>query len=242
MLRFLSVVLLAASAQAQPAFDVASIKPSDRTHPVPYRLGPDILSTEGTLRHLIMMAYSVESAQLEGGPPWVESQFYNVQAKAAGPATAAQLRVMLQALLADRFHLVLRRDTRTMSGYALIIDKNGPKLPAPKTDVPPGSTGVLQVGGGEIWARGSTLDHFAHGLWLELEMPVVNQTRIEGNYDFKIDFEEGNHELADDSEPLSSKAAGSIFTAVHEIGLKLQARKLPIEVLVIEKAEHPSEN
>jgi uncharacterized protein (TIGR03435 family) len=242
MLRLLSVVLLAASAQAQPAFDVASIKPSDRIHTVPYRLGPDVLSAEGTLVHLIMMAYSVESAQLEGGPPWAQSQFYNVQAKAAGPATAAQLRLMLQVLLADRFHLVLRRDTRMMSGYALIVDKNGSKLPAPKIDAPPGSAGVLQMGDGEIWARGSTLDHFAHGLWLELQMPVVNQTRLEGNYDFKIDFEEGNHELADDSEPPSPKSEGSIFTAVHEIGLKLQARKLPIEILVIEKAEHPTEN
>ena len=129
-----------------------------------------------------------------------------------------------------------------MSGYALIIDKNGPKLPTPKTDVPPGGTGRLQMGGGEIWARGSTLDQFAQGLWFELQMPVVNQTGIEGNYDFKIHFEEGNHELADDSEPLSPKPVGSIFTAVREIGLKLQARKLPIEILVIEKAEHPSEN
>ncbi|MEO8594895.1 MAG: TIGR03435 family protein [Candidatus Solibacter sp.] len=242
MLRFLSVVLLAASAQAQPAFDVASIKPSDRNLTVPYRLGPDVLSTEGTLMHLVMMAYSVESAQVVGGPPWAQSQFFNVQAKTAGPATAAQLRVMLQVLLADRFHLVLRRDTRMMSGYALIVDKNGPKLPAPKTDVPPGSTGVLQMGGGEIWARGSTLDHFAHGLWLELQMPVVNQTRIEGNYDFSMHFEEGNHELSDDSGPPSSKSVGSIFTAVREIGLKLEARKLPIEILVIEKAEHPTEN
>ena len=97
------------------------------------------------------------------------------------------------------------------------------------------------MGGGEIWARGSTLDQFAHGLWLELQMPVVNQTRIEGNYDFKIHFEDGNHESADDSDP-SPKSVGSIFTAVREIGLKLQARKLPIEVLVIEKAEPPSEN
>ena len=241
MLRFLSVVLLAASAQAQPAFDVASIKPSDRIHTVPYRLGPDVLSTEGTLKHLIVMAYSVEYAQVEGGPAWAQSQFYNVQAKAAGPAPAAQLRQMLQALLADRFHLVLRHDIRTMSGYALIVDKNGPKLPAPKTDLPPGSTGVLQMGGGEIWARGSTLDHFAHGLWLELQMPVVNETRIEGNYDFKIRFDEGNHELADSGAPLPN-SMGSVFTAVHEIGLKLEARKLPIEILVIEKAEFPTEN
>src|SRR6266700_1169866 len=151
-MRFLSVVLLAVSAQAQPAFDVASIKPSDRTNTVPYRLGPDVLSTEGTLIHLITMAYSVESVQVEGGPHWAQSQFYKVQAKVAGPATAAQLRIMLQALLSDRFHLLLRRETRMISGYALIIGKNGPKLPAPKTGVPPGSPGVLQMGGGEIWA------------------------------------------------------------------------------------------
>jgi uncharacterized protein (TIGR03435 family) len=242
MLRFLSVALLAVSVHAQPSFDVASIKPSDRTHPVPYRLGPDLLSTEGTLINLITMAYSVEYTQVEGGPAWARSQFYNVQAKAAAPTTAAQLRVMLQGLLADRFHLVLQRNTRTMSGYALVVDKNGPKLPAPRTDLPHGNTGVLQMGGGEIWARGSTLDHFAHGLWLELEMPVVNQTGIDGNYDFKIDFEENNHELADDSSPPSPQSVGSIFTAIREIGLKLEARKLPIEVLVIEKAEPPTEN
>ena len=131
MLRFLSVVLLAASAQAQPAFDVASIKPSDRIHAVPYRLGPDV-SAEGTLKHLIVIAYGVEYAQLEGGLQWAQSQFYNVQAKAAGPATAAQLRVMLQVLLADRFHLVLRRDTRTMSGYALIHRQERPETAGPE--------------------------------------------------------------------------------------------------------------
>ncbi len=228
--------------QAQPAFDVVSIKPSDRVHTVPYRLGPDTVSTEGTLKHLIIMAYGVEYAQVEGGLPWAQSQFYNVQAKAAGPASGAQLRIMLQTLLVDRFHLVLRHDTRMMSGYALIPDKNGPKLPAPKKDTPPGSNGVLQMGGGEIWARGATFDQFAHGLWLELQMPVVNQTHIEGNYDFKIRFEEGNRELSDDSRPTAAGAGGSIFTAVRELGLRLEARKLPVEILVIEKAEPPAEN
>jgi uncharacterized protein (TIGR03435 family) len=242
MLRCLPMALLAVIAEAQPSFDVASIKPSDRVHTVPYRLGPDGLSTEGTLKHLIMMAYDVESVQVEGGPPWIQSQFYNLQAKAAGPTSTAQLRVMLQTLLADRFQLDLKHETRMMSGYALIVDKNGPKLPPPKADAPPGSTGVLQMGGGEIWARGSTIQHLAHGLWLEMQLPVVNLTHIEGNYDFKLNFEEGNHELVDDSEPSSATSVGSIFTAVREIGLKLDSRKLPIEVLVIERAEHPSEN
>jgi len=242
MLRFLSVFLFAAVAQAQPAFDVALIKASDRIHIVPYRLGPNVLSTEGTLRHLIMMAYSLESAQVAGGPPWAQSQFFNVEAKAAGPTTAAQLRLMLRVLLADRFHLVLRRETRMLSGYSLIADKYGPKRPPPRTDVPQGSVGVLQMGGGEIWARGSTLDHFAHGLWLELQMPVVNQTRIEGNFDIRIQFEEGNHEVVDDSGQTSPKSVGSIFTAVREIGLKLEGHKLPIEILMIERAEYPTEN
>jgi len=193
-----------------------------------------------------MEAYDIEDYQVAGGPAWVQSDFYDVQAKAAGISTPRQIKSMLQALLADRFQLRLNRETRTMTGYVMSVDKGGSKLPAPKTGMPPDSSGVIQMGGGEIWARGATMKHLAKGLWLELQVPVLDLTKIEGHYDFKLRFEEGNHELAEEPDSGSGGstpgAAGSIFTALHEVGLRLDARKIPIEVLVIENVGRPSEN
>ena len=98
------------------------------------------------------------------------------------------------------------------------------------------------MGGGEIWARGATMKNVARGLWLELQSPVIDETKLEGHYDFRIRFDE-NRELADASDSGATKpAAGAIFTALREIGLKLEARKIPVDVLVIESAERPSDN
>ena len=191
-----------------------------------------------------MQAYELEDYQVEGGPAWVQTDWYDVQAKAASASTAKQIRLMTQPLLADRFKLKLHRETKIMSGYVLTVDKNGPKLPAPRTDMPLDSPGVIQIGGGAIWSRGSTMKHVATGLWLELGSPVLDQTAIEGHYDFTLRFEEGNPQLAG-PDPAASAAkgnVGSIFSALHEFGLKLEARKLPIEVLVIDGVERPSEN
>ena len=128
------------------AFEVAPIKPSDRSRPSPpYRTGPGSLSISGALKHLIMQAYEVENYPVTGGAEWVQSEFYDIQAKAGGTSTPRQIKSMLQALLAERFHLKLNRETKTMSGFALIVDKNGPKLPQPRTDVPQDSAGVVQL-------------------------------------------------------------------------------------------------
>jgi len=170
---------------------------------------------------------------------------YDIQAKAANSSTPRQIKSMLQTLLADRFQLRMKREPRTMTGYALVVDKSGPKLPAGRTDVPPDSTGVIQMGGGEIWSRASTIRHLAHALWLELQLPVIDQTGIEGHYDFRLRFEEGNRELTEPDTAgatPSLRSSGSIFTALREIGLRLDSGKLPIEVLRIENVQRPSEN
>jgi uncharacterized protein (TIGR03435 family) len=214
------------------AFDVASIKPSpaERIGGFPYRVGPNSFSMQARLDHLIQQAYEVEYYQVVGGPAWAQSEFYDVEAKAGTDSNAHRIRAMLQALLADRFHLKLHRETRTMAGYVLSVDKGGPKLPPAKTGVPPDSQGVVQVGGG-VWARGATMKHVALALTLELEQPVLDQTKIEGNYDFRLRFDKGDDGVL-----------GSVFTALHDVGLRLEARKLPIEVLVIDSADRPSAN
>ena len=227
-----------------PAFDVASIKPGDHERPGPwFHIGPDSFTTQDTLKHLILFAYDIEDYQLSGGPEWAQTDLYAVQAKAAAAVPPRQLRAMLQQLLALRFHLELSRETRTMAGYVLVPDRNGPKLPPPRTDVPADSTGVVELGGGEIWGHAVTMRHLAHGLRLEVDRPVLDQTQIEGHYDFKLRFDEQNPELLDRTPGAeNSGAAGSVFTALREIGLRLEARKLPIEVLVIGSAQRPSEN
>src|SRR5579864_2956247 len=119
-----------------PRFEVASIKPHDpNAMSRRLQMEPDRLAMGGTLRLLIMQAYDVHNDQVEGGPPWAQTDSYDVQAKAPRASTKAELRAMLQTLLADRFQLKLRRETRTVAGYILSVDKGGPKLPPPKEGV-----------------------------------------------------------------------------------------------------------
>jgi len=222
------------SAHAQ-SFAVASIKPRDVNRPtVQYRVGPDSFASPGSLKFLISQAYDVSEYQVVGGPAWIGSASWELQAKADHAVAGREIRMMLQSLLAERFALKFHRETRTMQGYVLSLDKNGPKLPAPKTDVPPETKGVIQLGTGEIWSRGSTIRHLCEALRLELGLPVVDKTGIEGNYDFKLRY--------DETADAASEPHGSIFTALHEIGLRLDGRKVEIEVLAIDSAATPSEN
>jgi uncharacterized protein (TIGR03435 family) len=233
-------------APAPLVFGVASIKRSDLSRPgLPFRLGLDTLTTYGPLRHLIALAYEIEDLQdVVGGPAWAQSEFYDIEAKADAASSPHEIKVMLRALLADRFQLKLHRETRTMAGYVLTVDKGGAKLPPPRSDMAPGAEGPIQLGGGQIWSRGATIHNLAEALRLDLGFPVVDETKIEGNYDFKLQFEESNNQLARnrDGEREAPEPGISIFTALRGIGLRLDSRKVPVEVLVIDSAERPSAN
>ena len=137
------VLCFAGSVVAQtPQFDVASVKPSPPERPsFPFHLGPGSFSMQGRLIDLIMQAYEVKYYQVTDGPEWAVSTFYQVQAKAADEVPAAQIRLMLRSLLADRFRLKVRQETRMQSGYVLAVDKNGAKIGNPRTDVPEDSEG-----------------------------------------------------------------------------------------------------
>jgi uncharacterized protein (TIGR03435 family) len=229
------------SGQAQtetPAFDAASIKPTLPDGPkIPNQFGPDRLSMRTTLGRLIGMAYQVTDFQVAGGPAWAWSVFYDVQAEAGGGADSQQIRLMIRTLLADRFQLKLHRETRAIEGYVLSADKGGPKLPPARTDVPTDSQTVQIIPGRGIVSRGSPIRNLAIMLEMQLGKPVVDETKIDGLYDFRL--------LFDDSELKGSDtdlARGSLFAALHEIGLKLEAKKIPMEALVIDTVERPSEN
>ncbi len=241
----LALISLAAAAGGQ-SFEVASIRPHVFTNGS--GAGRSGISTSGnrvtasivTLNRLIMEAYDVKEYQISGGPSWSaqRASSFDVSAVAAGDGTLTQerSRPMLQSLLADRFQLTLHRETKELPVYALVVAKNGPRLKQSAPDAKAGfdsSTGVA----GFMTATGVTMTGLANRLSGEAGRPVVDRTDVTGNYDFKLQW------LRDPNQPDAAPNSPSLFTAVQEqLGLKLESAKQATEVLVIDRAEKPSEN
>jgi uncharacterized protein (TIGR03435 family) len=231
---------------AQPSFEVASIK----LHPEPISYSADpsvkgnrVVATASTLRDLITSAYHIRYDQLLGGPSWIGSDHYDVEAKVDGgrEITMDQMRTMLQALLAERFHLQIHREMREVPMYALVVSKNGPKLKeSASTDEPTG----------RITGNGSGRMHMtvAKGTMAQLalrlsgngaERPVMDKTGLNGIYTYQLDWLRG----------MPSGTAGpesdvpSLFVALQEqLGLKLEPTKGSSETIVIDHADKPSAN
>ncbi len=225
------------TAAAAPSFEAASIKPSS---PDATSSGVDtdtgLLRIQNQpLRGLIRIAYGVNDAQVTGGPKWVEADRFDIAGKADGPAGGPALLEMLQTLLADRFKLVFHREQRTVTGYALTVAKGGVKMQASD------SQGSSSNGGrGRIDAKGYHMSQLAERLTRLLHAPVEDATGTTAGFDFSLRFTPEEMAVAgaakDDSAP-------TIFTALQEqLGLKLEARKVQMEVIVIDSAEKPSEN
>jgi uncharacterized protein (TIGR03435 family) len=235
---FLGAALVFSQSAPLPSFEAASIKPNNSG-----AAGTDFDSDTGrismknaTVRRWIQNAYGVPEAQVLGGPKWVDNSRYDIEAKSAGPAGAAQLNLMLQNLLMDRCQLSLHRETRQLSGYALTVAKGGIKA-KPSA---PGAGSSTQGGRGRIEAAGCSMAKLAVRLSAVMKVPVTDLTGTTGGYDFRLDWTP--EELL--AVPQTDVPTGpSIFTALQEqLGLKLESRKVPTEVLVIDRVELPSEN
>jgi uncharacterized protein (TIGR03435 family) len=231
-----------------PAFEVASIKPS--IDPPGSLVG--IFESKGrisaknvTLKRCVRGAYDVPEPQVLGGPKWAELDRYDIEAKAAGPAGGHELMLMLQTLLADRFKLVLHREQRAIPGYRLVPGKGGLKAQASAPDR--GSSGHSQRG--RIDAEGCTMDQLALKLAEALHLPVTDATGIAGRFDLKLEWTPDDLQAKAPSPEggvgnVAAAGTGpSIFAALQEqLGLKLEAGKVPAEILVIDSAEKPSAN
>ncbi len=236
------------------AFEVASVKASDpAAHIGAVEFGPGgkFTATNVPLLVIILRAYDLRDFQLSGGPGWLRDR-YVIQAKAPeGHFSEAQVRLMLQNLLAERFQLKLHRETKDMPVYALMVGKNGPKVPKAKDDLNSGP-GSIGVGRGSITARGAPFATVAIALSRLLDRPVLDETGLPGNYDFRLHYDPNSAGVPltglrertpaqEAAEP--SDAEPSIFAAVQEqLGLKLEAQKRPIEVFVIDSIQRPSPN
>lgn len=234
--------LLTAGAQEPPRFEVASIKPSQGgrgAQPIPG--GLRYAASGVTLKRLVMDAYRVKFEQVIGGPAWVAADHFDVNAKAERPSTAEELRIMLQNLLAERFHLQFHRTMKEGPVYVLGVDAGGPKLTATA-----GGDTVMQPRQEQPFhihwtAHAVSMDYLA---WrLPLDRPVLNRTALEGSYDFELAYTAAvPPELAGEAvngRPIDTLGP-TVFEALRrQLGLRLDARKGPVEVLVIDHAEKP---
>jgi uncharacterized protein (TIGR03435 family) len=298
--------LVGQTTAATLAFDVASIKPSEPITPAMVQAGRIHagMRIDGsrvdignfTLLQLITKAYDIKTYQVQG-PSWMTpaAQRFDIVANLPAGATKAQVPQMLQALLAERFKLVIHRDTKEHNVYALVVAKGGAKItqtqePAPSGDgaAPnPAITGSSSVtinqskGGASEVSDGAGLRQkmipsadgksirfeiskasmalLADGLSPLVDRPIVDMTELKGNYD--VAFEVSREELLnlaraaganvpasapDASAPPADAASdpgGSIFTAIQSLGLKLEPRKAPLLMIVVDQAEKmPTDN
>src|SRR5262249_10521627 len=229
------VVTAFAQQTQQPAFETASIKPSKSNEGSDIDTSLGYFRGDGTLKSFIRGAYGVTNEQIDGGPKWVDQDRYDIEARADGPARSPELLQMLQTLLADRFKLEFHRTSKVTSGYALVIAKGGLKI----EQVPEGDSHSTSSSRGSMTVKNVQFTRFAAGLSRALQVPVSDETGNSGFFSFTLTFAPESSALSTSGSD-AGNGGTSIFTAVQEqLGLKLEPRKVSIELLVIDRAEKP---
>jgi uncharacterized protein (TIGR03435 family) len=241
------------AAAAAPVYDIVVIKPN---HSLGHGMTMD-LDQAGTLRadnvsltQLMVNAYGMRNGLMFGLPSWADSSRFDVTAKIADPdikalshLSNAQRQAMLVALLADRFHLKIHTEIKTLSLYELVLAKGGPKLtptvvpPPDANDPDPSKQGDVAVNDTSIIATATTLPDFALNLGLQLDRSVIDKTGLSGRYDVRLRWSlDGMSAGATDAPP-------DMFTAIQEqLGLKLQNSRGPVMTLVVDHVDLPTDN
>jgi uncharacterized protein (TIGR03435 family) len=228
---------------ADPAFEVAVIKPADpNDRNQGFRLnGRRIFIEDNTMTSIISFAYSIQKTQIVNGPGWFDEQPWDIEGvpDTEGAPNWHQYRLMLQKLLSTRFGLVIHHDKRELSVYAINIAKGGPKLEKSKSDP---DTLSDQSGHGVGPAQymkftNDSMTDFAQFMQLMADRPVVDQTNLAGRYDFALLW------TPDVMRDTPTDTAPGLFTAVQEqLGLKLAATRAAIDVFVIDAVTRPTQN
>jgi uncharacterized protein (TIGR03435 family) len=234
-------LLLAGTAVPQtspaPDFEVASVKYSERTAGSWCRFLPGgRLSASSWVKQLIQIAWGVEDYEVSGGPDWLTTDWYDIEAKAPGAdAARPEMTLMLQSLLVSRFKLQLRHETKNLAVYELRVAKNGPKL-RPMQD-------------GEASRRRwdkyfqcgiHTTAQLAKSLTNLVGRPVIDKTGLEGRFDILLDFDVYSSR---GETPPPGFDKPSVFKALQDqLGLRLDSQKASFPVLIVESIQRPTEN
>jgi uncharacterized protein (TIGR03435 family) len=254
-----------------PEFDVVSVKPDKSgTGMMRIRSTSDGYSaTNVSPKLLIQMAYGIRQDLISGAPGWTDSSRYDFDAKVAGADVDAlkklspeQRRTMLQPALADRFKLKVHSETKQLPVFELVVAKGGSKL----KEATPGDTyangikgvdgvgraGTMRMGPGQLTGQGVPIATLVNLLAQQLHQTVIDKTGLTGKYDLELTWApdqssdpmfKGTDGAQQKADPAPDSTGPSIFTALQEqLGLKLQSTKGPVETLVVDHIEMPSEN
>ncbi len=243
------------SSSATTGFDVISIKrdtiPANGASTPPLQAGR-VRFTNVTIKDIMSLAYyPIDIFHIHGGPAWMETERYDMEAITSERGVSEErYHQMLQIMLADRFQLVVHQETTQGPIYALVPDKKGMKLKAtspeaclpasPEATLLPNGTSCRQPyrwNGTHLEGIGMTTTTLARFLGLVAGRPVIDHTSYEGMIDIKLDFTPANKVSANPDAP------PSLFNALPEqLGLRLQAERGPVDVIMIDHVEKPSEN
>lgn len=223
---------LAVAAQVS-SFDVASVKP---VNPL---AGPHVVSlivnherlniVAAELRQIVGLAYAIQRVRVQGGPAWSDSDQFDIAAKAASPdATRDEIRAMLQTLLAERFKLVTHRETKQLASYSIVLAKSALELKESPADRKPAIADTASPGGKtQTVFEAEPLRVLVNMLANTIGSPVVDKTGLTGLYDYSFEWPDSSSSLVD---------------SIAQLGLKLEVKKEPVEVLMIDHAEKPASN
>jgi len=237
------VVAVAVGQTLGPKFEVASIRPAAGptaamgAFSINFPPGGRFSDKNNTVNLLLRIAYGLQPYQIIGAPGWADSEGFDIEAKAgadAGEVTHEQVLTMIQALLADRFQLVLHRETRQLPVYNLVTGKNGATMKKAEDSAEPARTMKM----GDVVTPKMSMRMLANLLVSEVNRPVIDATGLNGDFALTLQWTRG---LAESDA--GSAERPSLFTAVQEqLGLKLESARGPVEVVVIDRVEKPSEN
>lgn len=247
-----SLMFLGAGAAFGQSFEVASVKASvPGAVREPRAVGPNIRVSPGsvtmrgvTLRASIRWAWHVSAYQVTG-PDWLDSERYEITGKASGPATEDELRAMMQALIQERFKLAFHRQTKELAAYVLVAGKNGPKVQEAKTE------GEMNVDVNQkqlsVSVQRAPVSQMIDMISNILRAPVIDQTGLTGRYDLTLNVAKYVGDMAARGQSMDSLQADpmAIISMIlqEEFGLKLEGRKVPLEMVIIDHAEKvPVEN
>lgn len=239
----------AIAADADPGFEVATIKPS---RPDAQGRGVMVRGGQGmtintSLLNLISTAFTVSESQILGASSWMQTEKFDITGKpdVDGSPNNAQMKAMLRKLLADRFQLKVSSEKKDLSVYAIALIPNTPQKLTP-SDPGPNAPNSGPAGPGRITLRNVTMAGFARLLQnFVLDRPVVDQTGLDGSFDLTLEWtpDQSQYAALGPLPQLQASDKPDIFTAFREqLGLRLLSTKALSDVLVIDRAEKPSEN
>jgi uncharacterized protein (TIGR03435 family) len=227
---FLFFCALIGAQDTAPVFEAASVKinnsgpeSTNGFFPTPGRLR----ATNVTLQQLIQAAWHINAGLLFGAAAWMETDRFDIDARAAGKSGFEDDLVMLRGLLADRFQLRFHGETRQLRTQELVVAKGGPRLQTSKDQDQKERVNIRST---EISGIAIPFDHFVSILAAQLEYPIVNQTGLSGKYDLTLKYTRGDS---------PDSGASSVFAALKDLGLKMETRRGPVEVFVIDSAARP---